>query len=158
MYLFKPLRVILIIRVFKKYCFLFAFEFQVHQSQRASLPDSTGDQPQTCAQGKPKKILPPQSTEDKLYSPNNLREQSQTNAPDHSPSLGGEQRADPHRAPLDASHEAACAVCRTGGKLLRCNKCPKLFHLTCHVPALLKSPRQALSGEIVQYLSKMGIQ
>ncbi|XP_034542169.1 transcription intermediary factor 1-alpha-like [Notolabrus celidotus] len=110
-------------------------------NQRASLPDSTGDQPHTCAQGEPNKILTPlQSTDDKRHRPNSLRDQSKTNALNPIPLLGGEQQADQHQAPLEASNEAVCAVCRTGGELLRCKKCLKEFHLSCHVPALLKSP------------------
>uniref|UniRef100_A0A8C9Z448 RING-type E3 ubiquitin transferase n=1 Tax=Sander lucioperca TaxID=283035 RepID=A0A8C9Z448_SANLU len=82
--------------------------------RQASLPDSTGDQPQIRGQGEGNKVPTPlQSTDDK-----------------------------PH-TPLKGSNEGVCAVCQTGGELLCCHKCPKLFHLSCHVPTLLKSP----SGE-----------
>uniref|UniRef100_A0A3Q3JKF4 RING-type E3 ubiquitin transferase n=1 Tax=Monopterus albus TaxID=43700 RepID=A0A3Q3JKF4_MONAL len=44
---------------------------------------------------------------------------------------------------VPASLQILCAVCQSGGELLCCNKCPRVFHLTCHIPTLLKSP----SGE-----------
>lgn len=37
-------------------------------------------------------------------------------------------------------NEDFCAVCLNGGELLCCDYCPKVFHLTCHVPALLSFP------------------
>nr|XP_028590388.1 E3 ubiquitin-protein ligase TRIM33 isoform X5 [Podarcis muralis] len=37
-------------------------------------------------------------------------------------------------------NEDWCAVCQNGGDLLCCEKCPKVFHLTCHVPTLLSFP------------------
>ncbi|XP_069048144.1 transcription intermediary factor 1-alpha isoform X1 [Lepisosteus oculatus] len=40
-------------------------------------------------------------------------------------------------------NEDWCAVCQNGGELLCCEKCPKVFHLACHVPPLLAFP----SGE-----------
>ncbi|XP_018424979.1 PREDICTED: E3 ubiquitin-protein ligase TRIM33 isoform X1 [Nanorana parkeri] len=40
-------------------------------------------------------------------------------------------------------NEDWCAVCQNGGDLLCCETCPKVFHLTCHVPTLLSFP----SGE-----------
>uniref|UniRef100_A0A663ET02 Tripartite motif containing 33 n=1 Tax=Aquila chrysaetos chrysaetos TaxID=223781 RepID=A0A663ET02_AQUCH len=43
----------------------------------------------------------------------------------------------------DDPNEDWCAVCQNGGDLLCCEKCPKVFHLTCHVPTLLSFP----SGE-----------
>ncbi|KAF5898668.1 tripartite motif-containing protein 66 isoform X1, partial [Clarias magur] len=36
--------------------------------------------------------------------------------------------------------EDFCAVCSIGGELLCCDRCPKVFHLTCHVPSLLSFP------------------
>nr|XP_028603100.1 transcription intermediary factor 1-alpha isoform X1 [Podarcis muralis] len=49
----------------------------------------------------------------------------------------GESRKD------DDPNEDWCAVCQNGGELLCCDKCPKVFHLTCHVPTLRNFP----SGE-----------
>ncbi|MBN3307003.1 TRI33 ligase, partial [Amia calva] len=43
----------------------------------------------------------------------------------------------------DDPNEDWCAVCQNGGDLLCCEMCPKVFHLTCHVPTLLSFP----SGE-----------
>uniref|UniRef100_A0A4W3HSE3 RING-type E3 ubiquitin transferase n=1 Tax=Callorhinchus milii TaxID=7868 RepID=A0A4W3HSE3_CALMI len=43
----------------------------------------------------------------------------------------------------DDPNEDWCAVCQNGGDLLCCEKCPKVFHLVCHVPTLLTFP----SGE-----------
>ncbi|XP_009286686.1 PREDICTED: transcription intermediary factor 1-alpha [Aptenodytes forsteri] len=40
-------------------------------------------------------------------------------------------------------NEDWCAVCQNGGELLCCEKCPKVFHLSCHVPTLMSFP----SGE-----------
>ncbi|XP_061770497.1 transcription intermediary factor 1-alpha isoform X4 [Nerophis ophidion] len=45
--------------------------------------------------------------------------------------------------PEDDPNEDWCAVCQNGGELLCCDKCPKVFHLACHIPALNESP----SGE-----------
>nr|XP_033807719.1 transcription intermediary factor 1-alpha isoform X2 [Geotrypetes seraphini] len=43
----------------------------------------------------------------------------------------------------DDPNEDWCAVCQNGGELLCCEKCPKVFHLSCHVPSLMNFP----SGE-----------
>lgn len=103
---------------------------QVQANQRASLPDSTGDQPQITAQDdKPHGPSRPPSSPQDQSSANHVR------------SLEEQQ----HQALLEDSNEALCAVCQTGGELLCCDKCLKVFHLSCHVPSLLKSPRQ---GEI----------
>ncbi|XP_053717764.1 transcription intermediary factor 1-alpha isoform X2 [Synchiropus splendidus] len=45
--------------------------------------------------------------------------------------------------PEEDPNEDWCAVCQNGGELLCCDKCPKVFHLTCHIPSLNESP----SGE-----------
>ncbi|XP_033910287.2 tripartite motif-containing protein 66-like isoform X1 [Acipenser ruthenus] len=37
-------------------------------------------------------------------------------------------------------NEDFCAVCLNGGDLLCCDRCPKVFHLPCHVPSLLSFP------------------
>lgn len=36
--------------------------------------------------------------------------------------------------------EDFCAVCHNGGHLLCCDRCPKVYHLACHVPPLLSCP------------------
>ncbi|XP_072320929.1 tripartite motif-containing protein 66 [Eucyclogobius newberryi] len=36
--------------------------------------------------------------------------------------------------------EDFCAVCLIGGDLLCCDNCPKVYHLSCHVPPLLSFP------------------
>ncbi|XP_025939653.1 transcription intermediary factor 1-alpha isoform X1 [Apteryx rowi] len=53
------------------------------------------------------------------------------------PSHTGEGRKE------DDPNEDWCAVCQNGGELLCCEKCPKVFHLSCHVPTLMNFP----SGE-----------
>uniref|UniRef100_A0A7N5P3A6 Tripartite motif-containing protein 66 n=1 Tax=Ailuropoda melanoleuca TaxID=9646 RepID=A0A7N5P3A6_AILME len=95
---------------------------------------------------------------------------SQNNLPDaiQAPSLGGrkvtvtslagqqppegegaspeEQRLIPRIAgakkgpPVPIENEDFCAVCLNGGELLCCDRCPKVFHLSCHLPALLGFP------------------
>ncbi|XP_051237793.1 E3 ubiquitin-protein ligase TRIM33-like isoform X3 [Dicentrarchus labrax] len=36
--------------------------------------------------------------------------------------------------------EDFCAVCLNGGDLLCCDRCPKVYHLACHIPALISFP------------------
>nr|XP_040019510.1 transcription intermediary factor 1-alpha-like isoform X2 [Gasterosteus aculeatus aculeatus] len=91
----------------------------VQSKQRSSLPDSTGDQPPISTGAEPHSRPPPPS------SPRDQR--------------GGARPP----APLDDPTGGWCAACHTGGQLLCCHKCARLFHLWCHVPTLLKYP----SGE-----------
>ncbi|XP_029428319.1 E3 ubiquitin-protein ligase TRIM33 isoform X4 [Rhinatrema bivittatum] len=71
--------------------------------------------------------------------------------PGHSNLVNGKSplRGSIHRSPRvggegnnkeDDPNEDWCAVCQNGGDLLCCEKCPKVFHLTCHVPTLLSFP------------------
>ncbi|XP_041854145.1 E3 ubiquitin-protein ligase TRIM33-like [Melanotaenia boesemani] len=107
-----------------------------YASQRASLPDSTDDQP-ISSQSEGNKVSSPfQSTDDKPHRPSRL-DQCKTRALDRIPLDLKQQPVDQTQAGLE---EASCAVCQTGGELLCCHKCSKVFHLTCHVPTLLKSP------------------
>ncbi|XP_062317024.1 transcription intermediary factor 1-alpha-like isoform X1 [Osmerus eperlanus] len=46
----------------------------------------------------------------------------------------------PDLAPEKDPNRDRCAVCQTEGKLQSCDKCPKVFHLTCHIPTLPRSP------------------
>ncbi|XP_038854656.1 E3 ubiquitin-protein ligase TRIM33-like [Salvelinus namaycush] len=56
---------------------------------------------------------------------------------------GGEQQAQ-ISPPEEDPNEDWCAVCQNGGELLLCcDKCPKVFHLSCHIPTLFRLP----SGE-----------
>ncbi|XP_066106987.1 tripartite motif-containing protein 66 isoform X2 [Saccopteryx bilineata] len=43
-------------------------------------------------------------------------------------------------APAPIENEDFCAVCLNGGELLCCDRCPKVYHLSCHLPALLSFP------------------
>ncbi|XP_071349273.1 transcription intermediary factor 1-alpha-like isoform X2 [Trachinotus anak] len=120
----------------------------VQNNQRASLPDSTGEHPQSSVQGEDNKVpSPPQSTDHKPMSPSKPPsspwDQSKMDVPNHICSLQVEQQVDRDQARRDDSDGVLCAVCQSGGELLFCDKCPKVFHLTCHIPALLKAP----SGE-----------
>ncbi|XP_067606079.1 tripartite motif-containing protein 66 isoform X3 [Pseudorca crassidens] len=42
--------------------------------------------------------------------------------------------------PVPIENEDFCAVCLNGGELLCCDRCPKVYHLSCHLPALLSFP------------------
>lgn len=55
----------------------------------------------------------------------------------------GEQQSEKTPEIDEDPNEDWCAVCQNGGELLCCDKCPKVFHLTCHIPTLTASP----SGE-----------
>lgn len=86
---------------------------------RSDAPDSTGDQPA-------------------LHHENSSNGKSEwPDASQKSPVHVGETRKE------DDPNEDWCAVCQNGGELLCCEKCPKVFHLTCHVPTLTHFP----SGE-----------
>ncbi|XP_069759255.1 E3 ubiquitin-protein ligase TRIM33-like isoform X2 [Narcine bancroftii] len=61
--------------------------------------------------------------------------QSQPSSASHKPVRSG---ADNSKE--DDPNEDWCAVCQNGGDLLCCEKCPKVFHLACHVPTLLSFP------------------
>lgn len=55
----------------------------------------------------------------------------------------GEQQSEKTPEADEDPNEDWCAVCQNGGELLCCDKCPKVFHLSCHIPTLTASP----SGE-----------
>ncbi|KAM4873867.1 transcription intermediary factor 1-alpha isoform 1-T1 [Thomomys bottae] len=85
---------------------------------RSDAPDSTGDQP-------------------------GLQENSSNGKAEW---LDASQKSPLHIAEArkeDDPNEDWCAVCQNGGELLCCEKCPKVFHLSCHVPTLTNFP----SGE-----------
>ncbi|XP_023678571.2 tripartite motif-containing protein 66-like [Paramormyrops kingsleyae] len=46
----------------------------------------------------------------------------------------------PTQGHVEMENEDFCGVCLNGGDLLCCDRCPKVFHLLCHVPPLLSFP------------------
>lgn len=48
--------------------------------------------------------------------------------------------ANPVQDSAEMESEDFCAVCLIGGDLLCCDHCPKVYHLSCHVPPLLSFP------------------
>ncbi|XP_020794700.2 tripartite motif-containing protein 66 [Boleophthalmus pectinirostris] len=72
--------------------------------------------------------------------------------------LRSDQEDDPHIGPIlianpdlqsapedvqdstEMESEDFCAVCLIGGDLLCCDNCPKVYHLSCHIPPLLSFP------------------
>uniref|UniRef100_A0A3B5ME93 RING-type E3 ubiquitin transferase n=1 Tax=Xiphophorus couchianus TaxID=32473 RepID=A0A3B5ME93_9TELE len=75
-----------------------------------------------------------------------VQSSSGSSLPDSSTGCNQTQsQPDPEKKPVpeDDPNEDWCAVCQNGGELLCCDKCPKVFHLSCHIPALNESP----SGE-----------
>ncbi|XP_030005686.1 transcription intermediary factor 1-alpha isoform X2 [Sphaeramia orbicularis] len=107
----------------------------VQSSIGSSLPDSS-----TGAQSKPRqqqKVCPPDPDPVPVPKPVSIPGKEQRPQPTAQPE--SEKRAEPEEDP----NEDWCAVCQNGGELLCCDKCPKVFHLSCHIPTLNESP----SGE-----------
>ncbi|XP_026175897.1 tripartite motif-containing protein 66 [Mastacembelus armatus] len=52
----------------------------------------------------------------------------------------GSEEVQPEQDSAEMDSEDFCAVCLIGGDLLCCDHCPKVFHLSCHVPSLLSFP------------------
>ncbi|XP_030628991.1 transcription intermediary factor 1-alpha [Chanos chanos] len=77
----------------------------------------------------------------KASLPDSTGVQSQTPQQESPP--GEEQPTEKTPEPDEDPNEDWCAVCQNGGELLCCDKCPKVFHLNCHIPTLTASP----SGE-----------
>lgn len=50
------------------------------------------------------------------------------------------QGPEPGDGPEEMESEDFCAVCLNGGDLLCCDRCPKVYHLACHVPPLISFP------------------
>ncbi|XP_042340940.1 tripartite motif-containing protein 66 isoform X2 [Plectropomus leopardus] len=52
----------------------------------------------------------------------------------------GTEEVQPEEDDTEMESEDFCAVCLIGGDLLCCDRCPKVFHLSCHIPSLLSFP------------------
>nr|XP_019947957.1 PREDICTED: transcription intermediary factor 1-alpha-like isoform X3 [Paralichthys olivaceus] len=103
----------------------------VQSSVGSSLPDSS-----TGAQSKPR-------LQQKVSVPN-LVPGSESNAgKEQCPQPVAQPESVKRAEPEEDPNEDWCAVCQNGGELLCCDKCPKVFHLSCHIPTLNESP----SGE-----------
>ncbi|XP_072233306.1 transcription intermediary factor 1-alpha isoform X2 [Leuresthes tenuis] len=106
----------------------------VQSSVGSSLPDSS-----TGAQSKPR-----HQQKGSAAAPNPASDST-----DQPPPPPSEKRAEPEEDP----NEDWCAVCQNGGELLCCDKCPKVFHLACHIPTLNESPRKHPPPVCVENLS-----
>ncbi|XP_078138272.1 transcription intermediary factor 1-alpha isoform X2 [Centroberyx gerrardi] len=103
----------------------------VQSSVGASLPDSS-----TGAQSKPR--------QQQRESPPAPAPGSDSNpGPEQQPQPPAQPQPEKRAEPEEDPNEDWCAVCQNGGELLCCDKCPKVFHLSCHIPTLNESP----SGE-----------
>ncbi|XP_047437506.1 uncharacterized protein trim66 isoform X2 [Mugil cephalus] len=76
-----------------------------------------------------------------------LEEDSQGPGPGQRPLLIANPVAQRDTEEVELEHDSAemenedfCAVCLIGGELLCCDRCPKVFHLSCHIPPLLSFP------------------
>ncbi|XP_029350803.1 transcription intermediary factor 1-alpha isoform X2 [Echeneis naucrates] len=103
----------------------------VQSTVGSSLPDSS-----TGAQSKPR---PPQKVSISVPVPGSEATTGKEQRPQPAAQPETEKRMEPEEDP----NEDWCAVCQNGGELLCCDKCPKVFHLSCHIPTLNESP----SGE-----------
>lgn len=50
------------------------------------------------------------------------------------------QKTETGAASEEMESEDFCAVCLNGGDLLCCDRCPKVYHLACHIPSLISFP------------------
>ncbi|XP_035535759.1 LOW QUALITY PROTEIN: transcription intermediary factor 1-alpha-like [Morone saxatilis] len=103
----------------------------VQSSVGSSLPDSS-----TGAQSKPRQQL-------KVSAPVPVPGSESKAGKEQRPQSAGQPQSEKRAEPEDDPNEDWCAVCQNGGELLCCDKCPKVFHLACHIPTLNESP----SGE-----------
>ncbi|XP_061669733.1 tripartite motif-containing protein 66 isoform X2 [Syngnathoides biaculeatus] len=53
---------------------------------------------------------------------------------------GPPRRAEAEEDDAQVESEDFCGVCLIGGDLLCCDGCPKVYHLSCHIPPLLSFP------------------
>lgn len=103
----------------------------VQSSVGSSLPDSS-----TGAQSKPRQ-------QPKVPAPAPAPGSESKTGNEQCPQSAGQPESEKRGEPEEDPNEDWCAVCQNGGELLCCDKCPKVFHLACHIPTLNESP----SGE-----------
>ncbi|KAM4615094.1 transcription intermediary factor 1-alpha-like isoform 2-T2 [Polymixia lowei] len=118
----------------------------VQSSAGASLPDSsTGAQPKPRQQSQspPEPEPVPGSDSAPGQEQQEQQEQQQQQEQEQQPQPQAEAQPEKTAVPEEDPNEDWCAVCQNGGELLCCDKCPKVFHLACHIPTLNESP----SGE-----------
>ncbi|KAF7658222.1 hypothetical protein LDENG_00015740 [Lucifuga dentata] len=60
--------------------------------------------------------------------------------PGPEPEPGPGPGVEPGAESEEMESEDFCAVCLNGGDLLCCDRCPKVFHLSCHIPPLTGFP------------------
>lgn len=118
------------------------FSLEVKLTTGSSLPDSsTGAKSKPRQQQKvPPRTPPPPSPPPPPPPPPPARSKTKAMKIQQSESAA-QPEAEKTGAPEEDPNEDWCAVCQNGGELLCCDKCPKVFHLTCHIPTLLESPR-----------------
>ena len=104
---------------------------------QSSLPDSS-----TGAQSKPRQQL-------KAVVPAAVPVSESKAGKEQRPQPAGEPETEKRAEPEEDPNEDWCAVCQNGGELLCCDKCPKVFHLACHIPTLNESPRWGLYFTVI---------
>lgn len=115
-------------------------DYQAETDSEAPPPDSQGSaESELDVESEPEL-----ATDEPQPLRSDLEEDSHV-GPGHRPLLIANPTA--HRGPegfqsddAEMESEDFCAVCLIGGDLLCCDRCPKVFHLSCHVPPLLSFP------------------
>lgn len=108
----------------------FNFPPKVKSTAGSSLPDSST--------GAPPHPRPQQNATPEATAPRSTCKGTKSQPPETEKAAEAEKTA---AAPEEDPNEDWCAVCQNGGELLCCDRCPKVFHLACHIPTLHGSPR-----------------
>lgn len=103
------------------------------QSQKTAAPATSSTSSSSSSSQTPTAPPPPLTNGDAADPAAASATAPQTNGGASSQNADGSKEDDPN--------EDWCAVCQNGGELLCCDRCPKVFHITCHIPTLRCSPR-----------------